>query len=182
MVTMKYRRFGRTELQMPVFSCGGMRYQKSWKDAEWSEIDDANQANLEATIHRSLEVGINHIETARGYGSSERQLGRVLPTIPRGKMIVQTKVGPTADSAEFHQTFNTSMERLGLDHVDLLSIHGINDAETLDWSVRKGGCLDVARQIQREGRAKFIGFSTHAPNRGRKRGQGAIIDRMHREA
>jgi len=142
-----------------------MRYQKSWKDADWDEIDDANQANLEATIHRSLELGINHIETARGYGSSERQLGRVLPTIPREKLIIQTKVGPTADSADFYKTFNTSMERLGLEHVELLSLHGINDAETLDWSVRKGGCIDVARQIQREGRAKFIGFSTHAPNR-----------------
>ena len=53
-----------------------------------------NQANLEATIHRALELGINHIETARGYGTSEMQLGRVLPKLPRDKIIVQTKVAP----------------------------------------------------------------------------------------
>jgi predicted aldo/keto reductase-like oxidoreductase len=45
---------------------------------------------LQATIHRALDLGINHIETARGYGSSEMQLGWVLPKLPRDKMIVQT--------------------------------------------------------------------------------------------
>jgi hypothetical protein len=67
---MPRRRFGRTELEMPVFSCGGMRYQYKWQDVEPSEVPAENQENLEATIHRSLELGINHIETARGYGSS----------------------------------------------------------------------------------------------------------------
>lgn len=50
---MEYRRFGRTELQMPVFSCGGMRYQHKWQDLPMSEIPDENQLNLEATIRRS---------------------------------------------------------------------------------------------------------------------------------
>ena len=68
---MKYRRFGRTELEMPVFSCGGMRYQHKWQDVPEDEIPEENQRNLEATIKRSLEVGINHIETARGYGTSK---------------------------------------------------------------------------------------------------------------
>ncbi|MCC6823901.1 MAG: aldo/keto reductase, partial [Verrucomicrobia subdivision 3 bacterium] len=87
---MKYRRFGRTELQMPVISCGGMRYQHKWQDVAPKEIPPANQANLEACIHRALELGINHIETARGYGTSEMQLGWVLPKLPRDKLIVQT--------------------------------------------------------------------------------------------
>ena len=64
---MIYRRFGKTDLQMPVFSCGGMRYQFKWGEVPADQIPDDNQANLEATIRRSLEVGINHIETARGY-------------------------------------------------------------------------------------------------------------------
>src|SRR5690606_19603820 len=74
--TMRYRRFGRTELQMPVFSCGGMRYQYKWSDVPLEEVPAENQANLEATVCRALELGINHIETARGYGSSEMQLGQ----------------------------------------------------------------------------------------------------------
>ena len=159
---MKYRRFGRTELQMPVISCGGMRYQHAWKDAPPKDIPPLNQANVESCIYRSLELGINHIETARGYGTSEMQLGWVLPRIPRDKLIVQTKVSPRATAKEFLSVFETSMKYLKLDHVDLLTLHGINNHELLDWSVRKGGCLDAARQLQREGRCRFVGFTTHA--------------------
>ena len=159
---MNYRRFGRTGLQMPVISCGGMRYQFKWDDVKPEDIPAANQTNLEACIHRALELGINHIETARGYGSSEMQLGAILPTLPREKLIVQTKVAPHPDPKQFLKTFETSMRYLRLDHVDLFSIHGINTAELLEQTIRPGGCLDAARQLQREGRVRHIGFSTHA--------------------
>jgi uncharacterized protein len=160
---MQYRRFGRTNLQMPVFSCGGMRYQHKWQDVPLSEIPDDNQRNLEATIRRSLELGINHIETARGYGSSEIQLGQVLPKLNRQDYIFQTKVEPVADPVKFRQTFELCLSRLNLDYVDLLGIHGINDRETSDFALRDGGCWEVAKQLQAEGKVRFIGFSTHAP-------------------
>jgi uncharacterized protein len=160
---MKYRRFGRTNLQMPVFSCGGMRYQHKWQDLEMSEVPDENQRNLEATIHRSIALGINHVETARYYGSSEVQLGRVLPTLNRQDCIFQTKV-PPADSAEdFRQNFEVSMSKLNLDYVDLLGIHGINNRETFDWAMADGGCWQVAKELQAQGRVRHIGFSTHGP-------------------
>jgi len=160
---MQYRRFGRTNLSMSVFSCGGMRYQHSWKDVPLADIPTANQTNLEATIRRALELGINHIETARGYGTSEIQLGQILPTLPRDGLIVQTKVSPTADPEDFRRTLTQSLDNLKLDTVDLLGIHGINTAELLDWTLRPGGCLEVAQEFQRQGRVRFIGFSTHAP-------------------
>jgi predicted aldo/keto reductase-like oxidoreductase len=159
---MKYRRFGRTELAMPVISCGGMRYQFKWQDIERKDIPRENQENLEATIRRAVELGINHIETARGYGTSEMQLGSILPTLPRDKIIVQTKVGPKPTAKEFLETFETSMRYLRLDHVDLLGLHGINNRELLDWSLKKDGCIVAARRLQREGRVRFVGFSTHA--------------------
>src|SRR5438093_10548000 len=109
---MKYRRFGRTEISMPVISCGGMRYQFKWQEVDPKDVPPNNQANLEATIHRAIELGINHIETARGYGSSEMQLGYVLPKFPRHKIIVQTKVSPKATAAEVLKTFKTSMKYL----------------------------------------------------------------------
>src|SRR5690242_3622778 len=123
---MRYRRFGRTEIEMPVFSCGGMRYQHKWQDLDPSEIPADGQENLEATIHRALELGINHVETARGYGSSEMQLGWALPKLPREKLIVQTKIGPTDTPEEFAEKFETSMRYLRLDYLDLLTFHGIN--------------------------------------------------------
>ncbi len=158
---MQYRRFGRTNLQMPVFSCGGMRYQHSWKDVPESEIPIASQRNLEATIVRALEVGINHIETARGYGTSEVQLGKILPQFPREKLIVQTKVSPDPDPQAFRNTFEKSLRNLQLEYVDLLGLHGINNEELLDYSIRPGGCWEVAKQLQQEGKGRYIGFSTH---------------------
>ncbi|MEM9187331.1 MAG: aldo/keto reductase [Planctomycetota bacterium] len=163
---MQYRRFGRTELRMPVFSCGGMRYQQTWDDAPLEVVEDENQRNLEATIRRSLELGINHIETARGYGTSERQLGVLFPKLlaagtPRGDLIVQTKIAPHAEPAVFRQQVEESLERLNLDYVDLLGLHGINTHELLWQSVRPGGCLEVARQLQAEGKVRHVGFSTH---------------------
>ncbi len=139
-----------------------MRYQHKWDDVPPAEIPKKNQENLEATIHRALELGINHIETARGYGTSEMQLGWVLPKLDREKLIVQTKVAPFATQEDFRATFQQSMDYLQLEYVDLLSIHGINNRELLDWTLGKGGCLEAAREIQREGRARHIGFSTHA--------------------
>ena len=75
----------------------------------------------------------------------------------------QTKVEPTADPQKFKQTFDQSLQNLQLDYVDLLGLHGINNPDTLDYSLRPGGCLEVARQLQAAGRVKHIGFSTHAP-------------------
>ena len=158
---MQYRRFGRTELQIPVFSCGGMRYQHKWQDVPAWQIPQENQRNLEATIRRAFEVGINHVETARGYGTSEMQLGSILPKLPREQLIVQTKVGPKPDPREFRRQFNQSLAFLKLDYVDLLGIHGINNAETLHNSIRLGGCLDEARKLQEQGKVRFVGFSTH---------------------
>lgn len=160
---MRYRRFGKTELRLPVISCGGMRYQYKWQDTDPAEIPPENQANLEACIRRALELGICHIETARGYGTSEMQLGPVLARFPREQLIVQTKVAPFADPAEFRRAFEKSLSYLRLEYVDLLALHGINNAELLDWSLRPGGCLEEARRLQREGRCRFVGFSTHAP-------------------
>lgn len=160
---MQYRRFGRTGLTMPVFSCGGMRFQHSWKDADAARIPPENQANLEACVWRAFELGITHFETARGYGTSELQLGQVLPRLPRSSILVQTKVAPQPSTAAFLRDFETSLQNLHLEYVDLLAIHGINNRQLLNWTLRPGGCLAAARQLQREGRVRFIGFSTHAP-------------------
>ncbi|MEM9164451.1 MAG: aldo/keto reductase [Cyanobacteria bacterium P01_F01_bin.4] len=160
---MQYRRFGRTQLQIPVFSCGGMRYQHSWKDVPLADIPRKNQENLDATIYRAVDLGINHIETARGYGSSEVQLGRILPTLPRDQIIVQTKVSPRENPQDFLDTFEKSLANLRLDYVDLLGIHGINTPELLAWTVRPGGCLDIVAKLQQQGRVRHVGFSTHGP-------------------
>ncbi|MCF6287026.1 MAG: aldo/keto reductase, partial [Candidatus Hydrogenedentes bacterium] len=157
---MQYRRFGKTELQIPVISCGGMRYQQSWKDTETDLVTEDNQRNMEACINRSVELGINHIETARGYGTSEYQLGKILPTFKREEIIVQTKVGPSDDVDKFVADFEMSMGLLQLDYVDIFSFHGINTDQCLENTKK---CMDTALQWKKEGRIRDIGFSTHGP-------------------
>lgn len=148
---------------MPVFSCGGMRYQFKWQDMPFDAIPSDSQRNLETTIRRSVEVGICHIETARGYGSSEVQLGQILPQLPREQLIVQTKVSPKPDAQQFQDAVEQSLRNLRLDFIDLLGLHGINTAEILADALRPGGCLEVAQKLQAQGKVRFIGFSTHAP-------------------
>ena len=146
---------------MPLLSCGGMRYQYKWQDVPGWQIPQDSQRNLAATINRAVEVGINHIETARGYGTSELQLGKILPTYDRDRLIVQTKVTPQDNAKEFQRKFEKSLANLKLDYVDLLSLHGINEAETFHQSMRPGGCLEIAQKLQAQGKVRFIGFSTH---------------------
>lgn len=158
---MLTRRFGRTGLSMPVLTAGGMRYQASWDPTAACSAE--NQANLEATVRRALELGINHIETARGYGTSEKQLGAILPGLPRHELIVQTKVAPTVDPDEFERAFFDSLGRLNLTYVDLLGIHGLNDRTQLDLAIRDGGCLERALALRQRGFVRYVGFSTHGP-------------------
>ena len=148
---------------MPVLTCGGMRFQHRWDEEPTQPIPPENQANLERIIARALELGIRHIETARGYGTSEAQLGPILQKLPRDSFILQTKVAPTAQPDEFEKAFRISLSRLGLPWVELLSLHGVNDRQTAEWSLRPGGCLERARLWQKQGLCRHVGFSTHGP-------------------
>ncbi|MDP7349226.1 MAG: aldo/keto reductase, partial [Phycisphaeraceae bacterium] len=127
------------------------------------EVPAESQANVEACVRRAVELGINHFETARGYGSSERQLGGVLPKLPRDQIIVQTKFAPAANVDDFVANVRDSIRRLQVDYLDLLTLHGINNAEVGEWTMRPNGCLAAARQLQREGLIRHVGFSTHGP-------------------
>jgi len=140
-----------------------MRFQHKWQDVAPEEVPAKGQANLEATVLRALEAGVNHFEVARGYGSAEMQLGWALKQVAREDYILQTKVPPTKNPADFLPKFDQSMGYLGVDSVDLLGIHGLNDQQQIDWALQKGGALDQAIKLKEQGRVKHIGLSTHAP-------------------
>jgi predicted aldo/keto reductase-like oxidoreductase len=114
------------------------------------------------TVYQALKAGINHIETARGYGQSETYLGlalqRELP-IPRSQLYVTTKLPPTADRELMTRWIDESLERLQLDYIDCLAVHGINTWEHLQ-ALQNGGLEAIQDAIGR-GLVKHIGFSTH---------------------
>lgn len=145
---------------MPVFSCGGMRFQASWRE-RGQEISPEAQSRLAATVDRALELGVRHIETARGYGTSERQLGMVLPQYDRDRYILQTKIAPHPDPAVFAEHVEESFRRLRVQRLDLLALHGVNTFEKLHWAIRPGGCLHAARRLVAQGRVGAVGLSTH---------------------
>ena len=131
------RRFGRTDISMPVFTMGGMRMQQSWGRGDaadithMSEVDPDCQDNFVAILRRALSHGINHFETARGYGCSELQYGDALRQlfesgVKREDLILQTKVSPFATPEEFRETLDLSLSLLGVEYIDLFSFHGIN--------------------------------------------------------
>jgi len=158
---MEYRRFGRTGMQMSVLSLGGMRFQAHWDRSD--RIPRASQENVEKIIDRAVQLGINHFETARGYGTSEKQLGRILPSLPREEIFVQTKVGPRDSTREFLADVEDSMKTLGVDYLDLLALHGINTDDILRGCLKKRGIVDAMLRLKRRGIVKHIGFSTHGP-------------------
>ncbi len=156
---MLYRRFGKTGLQMPLFTCGGMRFQHSWIRSDSPPIESFK--NTEAVVNRAMELGINHFDTANGYGTSDEELGCALRKLPRDSFYLQTKAPIRDDPKVFLGLFEESMRALKLEYVDLFSLHGINNDKLLDLSIRKGGCLDVALELKKQGRVRNIGFSTH---------------------
>lgn len=159
---MHYRRFGRTNIDLSVFSFGGMRLPRGWdKGLTPDQLTTKERDAICATLDRSFELGINHVETASGYVNSEQWLGFALNPHPRESYYLQTKVAPNADPKKFEQELENSCRLMKADYIDLFGFHGINVQEELDWTLRPGGCMEVARRWQKEGRIRNIGFSTH---------------------
>jgi predicted aldo/keto reductase-like oxidoreductase len=123
----------------------------------------ASEENALLTIQKAIALGINHIETARGYGNSEEYLGAALigGQIPRNQLYITTKIPPTPDADTMRRYIDESLERLKLDYVDCLGIHGLNTSEHLDWIQAKNGCMQAVQEAVSDRRIKHVGFSTH---------------------
>ena len=158
---MQYRRFGRTNLNIPILSLGGMRFQKSWDQLDFSEISYEEQNKVENILNLANKYGFSHVETAKYYGTSEVQLGMGFKHTKKIPSIIQTKIPPNSNPAIFEKDVITSIEKLKVEKIDLLAIHGINTDEHLHQSVRDGGCIDILRNFQKENLIGSIGFSTH---------------------
>ncbi len=160
-MSLPYRRFGRTNLNMPVLSLGGMRFQKSWEQLDFSEISLKEQKKVLNILNLANKYGLNHIETAKYYGTSEVQLGMGFKSINKIPRIIQTKIPPNSEVKIFEEELIQSFEKLQVKKIDLLAIHGINTPEHLHQAVREGGCIDVVRNLQKEKLIGHVGFSTH---------------------
>lgn len=160
---MEYRRFGRTEKSLSVITLGGMRYHDGWSKPRNEPHRELIEHAMRC-IRRALDLGINHIETAHGYGKSEFAHGAAFQElgVDRDSFYLMTK--GTADSADgMKRLVEEQLRGLRTDRIDLYGYHGINTKEIADQVLTRGGPLEALAELKDEGVIGNIGFSTHAP-------------------
>ncbi len=127
---MQYRRFGRTELRLSVFTLGGMRIPTRRAEDGRPGTDEEIALSAEV-VERAFRLGINHFETARGYGTSEEHFGAALKALPRERFILTTKIGPAHDYDSMAREIEDSLRRLQVDYLDNFFFDCVNKPEIL---------------------------------------------------
>jgi aryl-alcohol dehydrogenase-like predicted oxidoreductase len=124
-------------------------------------LAEVTQDEADRSIQQALDGGINHIDVAAGYGEAELRLGPWMPQIS-DRIFLATKTGERDRDAAWAQ-INASLERLRVDHVDLLQLHAVGDIAALDKVTRDGGALQAAVRAHDEGLVGAVGITGHGP-------------------
>lgn len=105
------------------------------------------------------ELGINHVDTAASYGDSELRLRPWLAD-HRAGVFLATKTGErTRDAAR--RDLERSLERLGVDQVDLIQMHNLVEPDEWATAMGTGGALEALERAREEGLARFVGVTGH---------------------
>jgi uncharacterized protein len=140
-------RLGRTNLMVSRIGFGGIPIQR------------LTEAETIPVVRRSLELGINFIDTANNYTTSEERIGKAIKGL-RQNVIIATKSG-SRDPLELSHHLELSLKRLDVDYIDLYQFHGISDFASLDKVLAPGGAMDVVVKAQSRGIVRHIGISSH---------------------
>jgi aryl-alcohol dehydrogenase-like predicted oxidoreductase len=165
---MRYRQLGRSGLFVSEICLGAMTFGGG-SGGIWSMIGDLDQQATNAVIGKALENGVNFIDTADVYsqGVSEKLVGQALRDlgVKRSDVVVATKAfgemgpGPNdrgASRGHIMDAVKSSLDRLGLDHIDLYQMHGNDTVTPLDETLR---ALD---DLVSQGLVRYIGCSNWA--------------------
>ena len=124
-----------------------------------ASLSQVTQSAADRTLDVLLQYGVNHIDTAAGYGDSELRIAPWLKREP-GSFFLATKTGERkADAAR--EQLHRSLERLGVDHVDLWQLHSLADPIEWDTALSPGGAIEAAVEARDQGLVKFIGVTGH---------------------
>jgi len=128
----------------------------------------ASQADADRTLDVLLQYGVNHIDTAARYGDSELRIG---PWMARHRkdFFLATKTG-IRTAREAREEIQRSLDRLRVDHVDLIQLHSLAHPDDWDQAMGLGGALEALIEARAQGLARFIGVTGH----------GWTIAAMHR--
>ena len=133
-------------------------------------LGSVSHADAERTLDLLLEHGVNHIDTAASYGDSELRIGSWLKRNPTA-FFIATKTD-ARDYKGAKEELHRSLDRLGVDHVDLLQLHNLADVIEWEFALREGGALEAVVEAREEGLVRFIGVTGH----------GLSIAAMHRRS
>jgi aryl-alcohol dehydrogenase-like predicted oxidoreductase len=117
------------------------------------------QDEADRTLEVLLKYGVNHIDTAPRYGDSELRIGPWMRE-HRHDFFLATKIAERRYKAAKEQ-FKRSLERLQVDHVDLLQLHNLGDPIEWQMALGPGGALDAAIEAREHGLVRFIGVTGH---------------------
>jgi predicted aldo/keto reductase-like oxidoreductase len=147
---MRYRTLGRTGLKVTEIGFGGI------------PIQIVGKSQAVTIVRRALDLGINFIDTARAYTTSEERIGEAIKG-QRDRCVIATKTtARTPDQAV--KDLQTSLSLLGTSSVDLYQLHNINNDDVLRDAMKKGGVLDVLKKARQEGKIGHIGITSHRPS------------------
>lgn len=153
---MQYRKLGNTDLTVSALGFGGSPLGGGFRP-----VDEAEAIR---TVHTALDLGLNFIDTSPYYGvtRSEILLGKALRTIPRDRYVLATKVGRYGmddfdfSAARITRSVDESIQRLGVDHIDLIQCHDIEFGR-LDQVVQE--TLPALRRLCQAGKVRWIGIT-----------------------
>jgi aryl-alcohol dehydrogenase-like predicted oxidoreductase len=130
----------------------------------------ASQDEADRALEVLLRHGVNHIDTAARYGDSELRIG---PWMARHRkdFFLATKTG-SRGAREAREDVHRSLERLRVDHVDLIQLHSLGHPDDWDQAMGPGGALEALIEARAEKLVRFIGVTGH----------GWSIPAMHRRS
>ena len=146
-----------------MITLGGMRFDHGWEKPR-DELPTRFIDHCAEVTTMALDHGINHIETAYGYGKSENGYGLVLNEVlnmPRDRYVLMTK-GKRSTAEEMRALVEEQLEALRTDHIDLYGVHGINLPEHVTNYAPRRAVEELHKMVD-EGIIGSVGFSTHGP-------------------
>lgn len=122
-------------------------------------LAQVGRADADRALDLLLRYGINHIDTAPRYGDSELRIG---PWMARHRkdFFLATKTGMRT-AREAREEIHRSLDRLRVDHVDLIQLHSLGHPDDWDQAMGPGGALEAVIEARQQGLARFIGVTGH---------------------
>ena len=122
-------------------------------------LSKVTQDEADQTLEVLLRYGINHIDVAASYGDAELRVAPWLRKHP-GRFFLATKTGErTYDKAK--RQIHLSLERLGVERVDLIQLHSLADPIEWDVALSPKGALEACIEAREQGLVRFIGVTGH---------------------